>query len=46
MAAAASNLPPFCEGFSVDLDTFQRLAFTAEGGRLDIDLKNTFLYED
>jgi hypothetical protein len=44
--AAASNLPPFCEGFSVDLDTFQRLAFSPEGGRSDIDLENTFLYDD
>ena len=51
MAAANSGLPPFCDGFSVDLDTFQRLAFgnPSEGGgsvRPDIDLKNTFLYEE
>ena len=41
-------LPPFCDGFSVDLDTFQRLAFSTGGpdARPDFDLKNTFLFEE
>jgi hypothetical protein len=43
--SGASNLPPFCEGFSVDLDTW--LSFSSgAGARPDIDLKNTFLFED
>lgn len=46
MAAASGSLLPFCDGFSVDLDTFQRFAFSQDGERPDIDLKNTFLYDD
>lgn len=49
-AAPTNSLPAFCDGFSVDLDTFQRLDFNRESGvsagRLDLDLKNTFLYEE